>query len=88
MSWRSPCPLHDLLSTNGARLFLLPVTRPWSQSAGAPTRVSGDTRTSRGYNILEADIVRNLDHMEEVLTTVLGARRAYDSGDETFSVVR
>jgi hypothetical protein len=38
--------------------------------------------------ILEADIIRNLDHMEELLTTVLGARRAYDSGDEIFSLVR
>jgi len=50
--------------------------------------VSGDTRTSREYNILEADIVRNPDHMEELLTTVLGARRAYDGGDETFSLSR
>jgi hypothetical protein len=54
--------------------------RPWRS-----TRVSGDARTSREYNILEADVVRNLDHMEELLTTVLGARRAHDSGDETFS---
>jgi hypothetical protein len=81
-------PLHDSLSTNGTRLFLQPMTRPWSQSGGAPTPVSGDARTSREYNILEADVVRNLDHMEELLTTVLGARSAYDSGDETFSVVR
>jgi hypothetical protein len=55
------------------------------KAPGALTRVSGDTRM---YNILEADMVRKLDHMEELLTTVLGARRAYDSGDETFSLVR
>jgi catechol 2,3-dioxygenase-like lactoylglutathione lyase family enzyme len=31
-------------------------------------------------------IVRDLDRMEEILTTVLGARKVYDSGDETFSL--
>ncbi|WP_284315438.1 FosX/FosE/FosI family fosfomycin resistance hydrolase [Labrys miyagiensis] len=31
-------------------------------------------------------IVKNLDRMEEILTTVLGARKVYDSGSATFSV--
>ncbi len=31
-------------------------------------------------------IVENLDRMEEVLTTVLGARKIYDSGSDTFSL--
>lgn len=31
-------------------------------------------------------IVRNLDRMEEILTTVLGARKVYDSGAQTFSL--
>ena len=35
----------------------------------SPVR-QGDTRTSSEYNLLEADIVRNLDHMEELLTSV------------------
>lgn len=33
-------------------------------------------------------IVSDLDRMEEVLIKVLGARRLYDSGDETFSISR
>ena len=33
-------------------------------------------------------IVRDLDRMEAVLTKVIGARKVYDSGDETFSVSR
>ena len=33
-------------------------------------------------------IVRSLDRMEELLTTVLGACKIYDSGDETFSLSR
>ena len=33
-------------------------------------------------------IVRDLDRMEEILTSVLGARKVYDSGDKTFSVSR
>ncbi len=33
-------------------------------------------------------IVRDLDRMERLLTTVLGARKVYDSGDETFSTAR
>lgn len=33
-------------------------------------------------------IVRDLDRMETVLTEVIGARKVYDSGDETFSVSR
>ena len=33
-------------------------------------------------------IVRDLDRMESILTTILGARRVYDSGDETFSLSR
>lgn len=33
-------------------------------------------------------IVSNLDRMEEILTAVLGARKVYDSGNETFSVSR
>ena len=33
-------------------------------------------------------IVRNLDRMEEILVSVLGARKVYDSGDDTFSVSR
>jgi catechol 2,3-dioxygenase-like lactoylglutathione lyase family enzyme len=33
-------------------------------------------------------IVRDLDRMEAILTTVLGARKVYDSGDETFSLSR
>jgi catechol 2,3-dioxygenase-like lactoylglutathione lyase family enzyme len=32
--------------------------------------------------------VRDLDRMEEILTTVLAARKVYDSGNETFSVSR
>lgn len=31
-------------------------------------------------------IVRDLDRMEAVLTSVLGARKVYDSGDATFSL--
>lgn len=31
-------------------------------------------------------VVSDLDAMEEILTTVLGARRVYDSGTDTFSV--
>lgn len=31
-------------------------------------------------------IVRDLDKMEEMLTTVLDARKIYDSGDKTFSL--
>jgi catechol 2,3-dioxygenase-like lactoylglutathione lyase family enzyme len=31
-------------------------------------------------------IVRDLDRMEEILTTVLGAQKVYDSGAETFSL--
>jgi catechol 2,3-dioxygenase-like lactoylglutathione lyase family enzyme len=31
-------------------------------------------------------IVRDLDRMEAILTTVLGARKVYDSGNETFSL--
>lgn len=31
-------------------------------------------------------IVRDLDRMEEILTTIFGARKVYDSGDETFSL--
>ncbi len=33
-------------------------------------------------------IVRNLDRMEEILVSVLGARKVYESGDNTFSVSR
>ena len=33
-------------------------------------------------------IVRDLDRMEAILTLVLGARRVYDSGAETFSLSR
>jgi catechol 2,3-dioxygenase-like lactoylglutathione lyase family enzyme len=33
-------------------------------------------------------IVRDLDRMETLLTTVLDARKVYDSGDETFSLSR
>jgi catechol 2,3-dioxygenase-like lactoylglutathione lyase family enzyme len=33
-------------------------------------------------------IVRDLDRMEALLTTVLDARKVYDSGDETFSTSR
>ena len=33
-------------------------------------------------------IVRDLDRMEEILVSVLGARKVYDSGDGTFSVSR
>jgi catechol 2,3-dioxygenase-like lactoylglutathione lyase family enzyme len=33
-------------------------------------------------------IVRDLNRMEAILTTVLGARKVYDSGDETFSLSR
>ncbi len=31
-------------------------------------------------------IVRDLDRMEEILTTIFDARKIYDSGDETFSL--
>ena len=31
-------------------------------------------------------VVADLDAMERILTTVLGARRVYDSGEETFSL--
>ncbi len=31
-------------------------------------------------------ITRDLDRMEEILTSVLDARRIYDSGDQTFSL--
>ena len=31
-------------------------------------------------------ITRNLDKMEEVLTTILDAKKIYDSGDRTFSL--
>ncbi len=33
-------------------------------------------------------VVRDLDRMETILTTVLDARRTYDSGDRTFSLSR
>ena len=33
-------------------------------------------------------IVRDLDRMEEILVSVFGARKIYDSGDNTFSVSR
>lgn len=33
-------------------------------------------------------IVRDLDRMEEILVSVLGARKVYDSGDNMFSVSR
>ena len=33
-------------------------------------------------------IVRDLDRMEKILVSVLGARKVYDSGDNTFSVSR
>lgn len=33
-------------------------------------------------------IVRDLDRMEEILVSVLGARKVYDSGENTFSVSR
>lgn len=33
-------------------------------------------------------IVQDLDRMEEILTAVLGARKVYDSGDDTFSLSR
>lgn len=33
-------------------------------------------------------IVSDLDRMEEILTTVLDARKIYDSGDRTFSISR
>ena len=33
-------------------------------------------------------IVRDLDRMEEILVSVLGARKVYGSGDNTFSVSR
>ena len=33
-------------------------------------------------------IVRELDRMEEILVSVLGARRVYDSGKESFSLSR
>jgi fosfomycin resistance protein FosX len=33
-------------------------------------------------------IVRDLDRMEEILVSVLGARKVYDSGEENFSLSR
>ena len=33
-------------------------------------------------------VVKDLDKMEELLTTVLNARKVYDSGDDTFSISR
>lgn len=33
-------------------------------------------------------IVRDLDRMEEILTTVLHAKKVYDSGNDTFSLSR
>ncbi len=33
-------------------------------------------------------IVRDLDRMEDILVSVLGARKVYDSGKETFSLSR
>ena len=33
-------------------------------------------------------IVRDLDRVEKILVSVLGARKVYDSGDNTFSVSR
>src|SRR5262245_24992763 len=33
-------------------------------------------------------IVRDLDRMDAILTTVVGARKVYDSGNETFSLSR
>ena len=33
-------------------------------------------------------IVQDLDRMEAILTTILGALRVYDSGDATFSLTR
>ena len=33
-------------------------------------------------------MVRDLDRMEKILTSVLDAKKVYDSGDQTFSVSR
>ena len=33
-------------------------------------------------------IVQDLDRMETILTAILGARKVYDSGDQTFSLSR
>lgn len=33
-------------------------------------------------------IVRDLDRMERILTILIGARKVYDSGDDTFSLSR
>ena len=33
-------------------------------------------------------VVQDLDRMEEILTTVLGAKIVYNSGDDTFSISR
>ena len=33
-------------------------------------------------------IVKDLDRMEKLLTTVLDARKIYDSGENTFSISR
>lgn len=33
-------------------------------------------------------VVRDLDRMEEILSALLGARKVYDSGDDTFSLSR
>jgi fosfomycin resistance protein FosX len=33
-------------------------------------------------------IARDLDRMEKILVSVLGARKVYDSGDNTFSIAR
>ena len=54
------------------------------------------TRERRRYLLEEANlvqglshitfIVRDLDRMQEILTSVFGARKVYDSGAETFSL--
>jgi fosfomycin resistance protein FosX len=45
------------------------------------------TRMIRGLSHMTF-IVRDLDRMEAILTGVLGARRVYDSGEQTFSLSR
>jgi catechol 2,3-dioxygenase-like lactoylglutathione lyase family enzyme len=47
----------------------------------------GLTQMVRGLSHITF-IVRDLDRMETLLTTVLHARKVYDSGDQTFSLSR
>jgi catechol 2,3-dioxygenase-like lactoylglutathione lyase family enzyme len=69
------------------RLFGLEVKIARIFNTYGPRMNPDDGRVVEGLSHITF-IVRNLDRMEEILVSVLGARKVYDSGDETFSVSR